>query len=148
MWDFFHQVVKHPAFGIVSGLIGFLIGNRFAIDRDKRKEFNNLIEPLRRELIGVRNNPESSIKDRFPLGRKKYFPKKNNPGSSSVVTFTLIHEKIPFWKRKDFNRAVGNYINSKSEENITRYENAVPGFKDRARVIDAANELLKYLRNK
>jgi len=54
MWDFFQQIIKHPFFGFVWGLVGFLIGNRFALNRDKRKEFNNLIEPLRHDLIGVK----------------------------------------------------------------------------------------------
>jgi len=130
MWDFIQQVIKQPIFGIVWGLIGFLIGNRFAINRDKRKEFNDLIEPLRHDLIGVKNNPGSSI-----MG-------------SWMITVTLIREKLPLWKRKGFDRAVDNFNSSKSEGNIIRDGYGSFEYKDTTRVIDAANEFLKYLKPK
>jgi hypothetical protein len=94
--------IKHPFFWFVWGLVGFLIGNRFALNRDKRKEFNNLIEPLRHDLIGVKNYPNSGIK------------------GSWMITVALIREKLPIWKRKGFDKAVENFNKSKSEENIER----------------------------
>jgi hypothetical protein len=130
MWDFFQQIIKHPFFGFVWGLIGFLIGNRFALDRDKRKEFNNLIEPLRHDLICVRNHPSSEIKGCW------------------MITATLIREKLPIWKRKGFDRVVENYNKSKSEEN--RILDHMGGFtyKDKARIVHAANSFLRYLKPK
>lgn len=128
MWDFFQQIIKHPFFGFVWGLIGFLIGNRFALNRDKRKEFNNLIEPLRHDLIGVRNHPSSGIK------------------GSWMITVTLIREKLPIWKRKGFEKAVENYKKSKSEENIIRDNCGGFSYKDTEQIVDAINGFLKYLK--
>lgn len=130
MWDFFQQIIKHPFFGFIWGLIGFLTGNRFALNRDKRKEFNNLIEPLRHDLIGVRNNPSSGIR------------------GSWMITATLIREKLPKRKRKGFDRVVENYNKSKSEEN--RIPDQMGGFtyKDTAQIVHAANNFLRYLKPK
>jgi hypothetical protein len=130
MWDFFQQIIKHPFFGFVWGLIGFLIGNRFALNRDKRKEFNNLIKPLRHDLIGVRNHPSSGI------------------SGSWMITATLIREKLPIWKRKGFDRVVEDYNKSKSD--VNRIPDHMGGFtyKDTARIVHAANSFLRYLKPK
>jgi hypothetical protein len=130
MWDFFQQIITHPFFGLVGGLIGFLIGNRFALDRDKRKEFNNLIEPLRHDLIGVKNHPNSKIQ------------------GSWMITVALIREKLPIWKRKGFDKAVENYNKSKSDENIERDNMGGFTYKDTKRIVDAANLFLRYLKPK
>lgn len=37
--------------GILGVLIGGFVGHRFALGRDKRKEFNDCISPLREKLI-------------------------------------------------------------------------------------------------
>ena len=130
MWDFFKQIFTHPLFAIIWGLFGFLIGNRFALERDKRKEFNNLIEPLRHDLIGVKNHPNSVIR------------------GSWMITVKLIREKLPIWKRKGFDKAVTNYIMSKSEEN--RIPDNMGGFtyKYTARIANTANSFLRYLKPK
>lgn len=52
------------AFSLISALVGYLVGNRLAIGRDKRREFNDLINPIRRELLGVRNHPTSLLSQR------------------------------------------------------------------------------------
>jgi hypothetical protein len=130
MWDFFQQIIKHPFFGFVWGLVGFLIGNRFALNRDKRKEFNNLIEPLRHDLIGVKNHPNSGIKGGW------------------MITVALIREKLPIWKRKGFDEAVENFNKSKGDENIERDNMGGFTYKDTARIVDAANDFLRYLKPK
>lgn len=130
MWDFFQQIITQPFFGLVWGLIGFLIGNRFALDREKRKEFNNLIEPLRHDLMGVKNNPNSKIR------------------GSWMITVALIRKKLPIWKRKGFDKAVENYNKSKRDENIKRDNMGGFTYKDTTRIVDAANEFLRYLKPK
>jgi hypothetical protein len=130
MWNFVQQIITHPFFGLVWGLIGFLIGNRFALDRDKRKEFNNLIEPLRHDLIGVKNHPNSKIQ------------------GSWMITVALIREKLPIWKRKGFDKAIKNYNKSRSDENMERDNMGGFTYKDTTRIVDAANEFLRYLKPK
>lgn len=130
MWDFIQQIIKQPFWGIVWGLVGFLIGNRFSLNRDKRKEFNNLIEPLRHDLIGITNHPNSKIQ------------------GSWMITATLIREKLPIWKRKGFDKAIVNYNKSKSDENMQRDNMGGFTYKDTKRIVDAANEFLRYLKPK
>jgi hypothetical protein len=130
MWNFVQQIITHPFFGLVWGLIGFLIGNRFALDRDKRKEFNNLIGPLRHDLIGVKNHPNSKIQ------------------GSWMITVALIREKLPIWKRKGFDKAIKNYNKSRSDENMERDNMGGFTYKDTTRIVDAANEFLRYLKPK
>ena len=119
-------------FGLATALIGYLIGNWLAIGRDKRHEYNALISPIRSELLGVRNNPGSNLTGAWE------------------ITFALICEKLPFWKRKGFNRAVESYNKSKSSENINRNIDDMGGwsYKDTEWIVHAVNDLLKYLKPK
>lgn len=63
-----------------------------------------------------------------------------------MITATLIREQLPILKRKGFDRVVQNYIKSKSDEN--RIPDNMGGFtyKDTARIVNAANNFLKYLK--
>lgn len=128
MWEFFQEIINKPILGLVWGLIGFLIGNRLAIGRDRRHEFNRLIDPVRHDLLGMRNCPTSNLK------------------GSWMITFTLIREKLPFWKRKGFDRAIENYKKSRSDEN--RDPNGMGGFsyKDSAKIVHAVNDILRFVK--
>lgn len=61
--DLFLNIISHPAFGIVYGLVGFLIGNYFALFRDRRKEsisdLKNFRSIIAKEISGFNN--KSSI---------------------------------------------------------------------------------------
>lgn len=51
--------------GLLGTLIGLFLGNRLALDRDKRKEFNASVAPLRAALISADaaiSNVEPSLK--------------------------------------------------------------------------------------
>ncbi len=47
MIDFAIKIFASPAFPLVTLLLGFLIGNRLAIGRDRRKEFNEAAAKFR-----------------------------------------------------------------------------------------------------
>lgn len=128
MWDSVQSTISNPVFGLVMGLVGFLIGNRLAIGRDKRIEFNKLIDPIRHDLFGMKNHPGYDFRGTW------------------MITFTLIREKLPFWKRRSFDRAIENYRKSKADEN--RHRDGMGGFvyEDPAKIVRAVNDLLKYLR--
>src|SRR5208337_4981111 len=104
------------------------IGNRLAIDRDRRHEFNSLIDPLRHDLLGMRNYPSSNLKGTW------------------MISCTLIREKLPFWKRKGFDRAIENYKKSKGDENLDPNGSGGFSYKDPARIVLAVNDLLKFLK--
>jgi hypothetical protein len=121
-------IVENIAFTLVGALIGYIVSNRLAIGRDKRKEFNDLINPIRRELLGITNNPRSNLTGAW------------------MITFSLIREKLPRWKRRSFDRAIENYRESKSYKN--RESDGMGGFLDgdNSAIVHAANDILKYLK--
>jgi hypothetical protein len=121
-------------FGLANALIGYLVGNWLTTERDRRKEFNALIDPVRSSLL--------CEKDR-PGGFK----------SPDKITLLKIRESLPFWKRKGFERAVEAYKQSKSTYNRNRKPDGGGSFmdgeksaEDRVIISHAANDLLRYLK--
>jgi hypothetical protein len=110
---------------LVTGLIGLLVGNRMAIGRDKRKEFNAIAEPIRIILL----------QEREKLSSCSAIPNK--------VDLVLFRERLPFWKRGAFDRALQNYQKSKSEENLVRDQYGSVFYKNRPLVIHNIDSLLK-----
>ena len=53
MLEFIDSLIKEHVyhFGLITSLIGLFIGNRMSIDRDKRKEHNELAVKLSKELL-------------------------------------------------------------------------------------------------
>ncbi|MCJ7682962.1 MAG: hypothetical protein MUO68_01575 [Desulfobacteraceae bacterium] len=92
------------------------------------KDANDLINPIRHELLGTRNCPNSNIKGAWE------------------ITFTLIREKLPFWKRKGFDRVVENYKKSKGADNQERDPMGGFSYKDTAKITHAVDELLAFLK--
>lgn len=121
----FTESIALPLIGV---LIGYLVGNRLAIDRDRRREFNNLIEPIRLALLNARKNPTSDYKD------------------LNDIKFALVCEKLHFWQRKSFDRAVENYKKSKNDDNRDR--DAMGGFsyKDTESIVHAVDDLLGFVK--
>jgi hypothetical protein len=132
--DFFIGILTSPAFPIFTGLIGFLLGHYLAIGRDRRKELNELIKPVRIMLWFIRDYPFS------------------NAMQPSNIDYRLIREKLPFWKRRGFDRAVKSFEQSKSAYKDKRKPDGMGGFINEASAEDgkyishAAICLLKYLK--
>ena len=122
------RLIESLAFTFIGVLIGYLVGNRLAIDRDRRREFNALIEPIRADLLGIRNHPGSGLKGAW------------------MITFTLIRERLPFWKRKDFDIAIENYKKSKGADNQERDTMGGFTYKDTEMIVHAVNDLLRFLK--
>jgi hypothetical protein len=110
---------------LLTGLIGLLVGNRLAIGRDRRNEFNSLAEPIRKLLLREKErlNPYSPIPDKIDL--------------------LLLRERLPFWKRKRFDQALFNYQKSKNEKNIIRDRYGSVSYKDQFLVVHSIDTLLK-----
>ncbi|MFA5323435.1 MAG: hypothetical protein WC373_12250 [Smithella sp.] len=118
------------AFSLIGILIGYIIGNRLAIGRDRRKEFNDLINPIRADLMSIKIRPENNLRGTW------------------IITLALIREKLPFWKRRGFDIAIETYEKSKGDENKNSDPAGGFNYKDTSLISHAADNLLKYLKPK
>ena len=76
-------------------LFGLFFGNRFSLGRDKRKEFNNDVQPIRAALLNARGNWNSNPLD--------------------VVRIDLLNNHLRFWQRPGFRRAIERYEQCKKD---------------------------------
>lgn len=123
---------------LACALIGFVLGNRLAIDRDRRNEWNTLIGPHRKRLLTIIKNLSN-----FSLA------------GSWEVDSVLIGEYFPRRKRLAFDKAIEAYKQSQSTYSRNRKPDGggcfVDGEKsaeDRVAISHAANDLLKFLKPK
>ena len=72
---------------LITFLVGLLVGNRLAIGRDKRKEFNEAAKPIRAWLLSEVEQPSP------------YTPRPNTSQIDAFVSY------LPFWKRSGFREA-------------------------------------------
>ena len=115
------------AIGFACTLIGFLLGNWLAIGRDRRKEWNDLINPVRVILIKELTSP--GIFE-----------------GVDAISLALICERLPKWKTESFTRAIEAYGKSRGKENIGRDDMGGWFYKDKALISHAAINLLEYLK--
>lgn len=119
---------------IVCTLIGFLLGNRLAIGRDKRNEWNALVAPIHIALLRIKNGSLIGLPNDWEM------------------TISLMRERLPRLRRRGFDRAVEEYEKSRSGENQNEYKPEIGGFseggpyKDLGLIARAAVRLLKYLK--
>ena len=116
----------------VGAIIGYFVNNKLAISRDKRKEFNTLVDPWRRNLMFIKKHPNHYL-----------------TGNWEII-FSEIREYLPFWKRKGFDRAIEAYKESNKEYHRNRQSDGMGGFidGDRSAISHTAYGLLKYLKPK
>jgi hypothetical protein len=130
MIDFFKSIFASPIFSIITGIIGFLFGHYLALGRDKRKEFNEMVMPIYRDLLTIRNQPHLSL------------------AGTWEIDISVIREKLPFWERKRLDIAIENYKKSKSYNNQKPNEFGGFMYKDTKIIVNTVNDLLKYLKPK
>lgn len=108
--------------------IGILIGNRLALGREKRKEFNEMVNPL---YANIRNQME----------KKASFVKIESD------QWHIIERYIPWYKRRFFSRCIKRYEDS--TKMLVKYDPKTGIYTHKkARVevhINASKKLLKYL---
>jgi hypothetical protein len=69
---------------LLTFFLGLIIGNRLALNRDRRKEYNNFVQPIRSWLLLELKDPS---------------PYRAEPSRMEMDNF--IHY-LPMWKRKKF----------------------------------------------
>lgn len=81
-----NELLKENAavISLLTFLLGLVIGNRLAISRDRRKEFNNFAQPIRSWLLFELEDPS---------------PYRKAPSKIEIDNF--VHY-LPVWKRRKF----------------------------------------------
>jgi cbb3-type cytochrome oxidase subunit 3 len=70
--------------GLLTFLLGLILGNWLAIGRDKRKEFNDAAAPVRAWLLKVKDDPSPSAS--WPTDQQR----------------DLFVSCLPWWRRRSF----------------------------------------------
>lgn len=122
-------VVKSPYMNFVSAGIGWIACNRLSISRDKRKEWNVLIEPIKNKLIQSIRQPGINI----DLADHSIFDIRN---------------ELFVCRRRRFDRAIVEYRKSISEKNRKKDELGGFTYIYPEKITHASKNLLKYIKKK
>ena len=120
--------------GSAGILIGYLIGNRLAIDRDRRAEWNAIVMPFYARLLDIKKNPVLDLQGGWENA------------------FEIICLKLPCVKKRGFREAISAYRESKGADNQNPYDPQIGGpagghpYKDIDSIAKACDTLLKYLK--
>lgn len=56
-----NELLQSPATPVLTFLLGLVVGHWFAIHRDQRKEYNELVTPLRKKVASEATNPTPTV---------------------------------------------------------------------------------------
>lgn len=124
--------------GLAGVIVGGIFGNRYAIDRDRRNEWNTLISPIRITLLRIKNGGVLA-----PLP------------PDWTITVLLIRERLCCLRRRAFDSAIESYKQNKDTYHRNRKPDGMGGFmdgdttaEDRAAISHVANDLLGFLKQR
>lgn len=127
------MITFEDALPFITLLVGGLIGNRLAIGRDRRKDFNDVANPLFECLEKQRICAKSG---EFP----------DSAHDTNQETFIALIRKSPWHKQKGLAKAIEGYLQAKqscSNWNNRRYEFSKPEV-----LISAIEKLQGYVPHK
>lgn len=128
-FDEFGSLIKESAslISVLTFLLGILIGNRQAIGRDKRKEFNDLTDKLFSELTRCVNSesifsadidvariaPHLSIFSRSSFAKivKRQRELINQVGSYNFQTSEVVVDKVKLKALNQYQKKILGYVN-------------------------------------
>ena len=114
---------------IITFLVGLLVGNRLAIGRDKRKEFNEAAQPIRAWLLSEVERPSP------------YSPRPN------VVQIDAFVSYLPFWKRSGFRKAYKRQDCARQDA-MEQDSYGQVSYKDDNHIKEWLNALLRYTKRR
>ena len=121
-----NELLSSPATPVFTFLVGLLVGHWFAIHRDKRKEYNELVTPLRKKVSAEARGPCASI---VAIGRDDA---------------DAISARLNIVRNFKFMKACERYW--KAKEGKQHDELGQPFHTDESAVRDAAKNLLKQIK--
>ena len=128
-----HEVAQsYPElFGLLTFFVGMLVGHRFALGRDKRKEINEVLDKIRGPFEGQASDPQ-------PL---------RDVLNSEVG---LLRHHLSRRQRKKYDQCIENYKAASGESNLTSDELQTNQtvYKNPEIVAQAAREILPLLKRR
>ena len=126
-------MVTDLAIKLLIFLLGLVLGNRLAIGRDKRKEYNEVADliysALAKEAKSIKSN-----------GAVAYGPDYSDLDDLS--------RRMPFYNKSKFNKALENYKLQRNEKNRKQDNYGQPFYVDPEKIIISINELIKFTNRK
>ena len=126
-----NETIYHIIIPFLTLFLGFFFGNKLAIGRDKRKEFNEIIFPIRKILLDNIRMLES----------EHHFVR-----SVALEDFTCVEMLISKSKIARFRKAIAKY--KTEEQNSGHFDQGHFIIDDLSGYIRASYELLKYMKVK
>ena len=114
---------------IASLILGIILGNWLAIGRDKRKEFNEVADVVHLKL-------KKELKNVGETGALVSGP--------TAKDFENFKRRLPFFKKKNFTKALEKYRVNKTMDNWAHDEYNQPFYKDSKMVSESIEGLLKF----
>lgn len=108
--------------------LGLFLGHRLALWRDRRKEFNEIAEPLREVLLKERDSAS-------PLAK-----------GLGVIEADRLESLLPFWRRRTFRNDWKVYCESKK----STYRDSIGQcfYKNNESIVAQIENILRYTRRK
>jgi len=120
-----NELLHSPIVPILTFLIGLVVGHWFAIHRDQRKEYNELVTPLRKKVASEAEHPSAMI-----IAISRHDADAIGARLNIVRNFYFMKACKRYWKAKE----------GKQQDKLGQ-----PFHPDENAVRDAAKKLLKKI---
>lgn len=152
MWQLINQIINHPLFNFFCGLVGFFLGNRLAIGRDKRNDFN-------KAAADFRNSFNETL---LLLDPQSFIDKQGEDTYSKLNKNIVQHEKAASMfrhflskrRQKAFDNAWKEYCYDDHDQNVKFLEkyasngSVIKNQKAREKAYDRINKLMEFAKPK
>lgn len=115
--------------GLVTFFLGLILGHRLSLGRDRRKEFNEISQPIRAILMKEKQGPRPLIAGLGAL-------------DADQLEFAL-----PYWERRSFRASFIAYQKAKDDAQIRNSIGEVL-YKSTDEIVHCVDRLLRYTRRK